>query len=45
MVRVGVRSAIAHPETAALLRKLMTERGIDIPAPLKSSVCITEICR
>ena len=45
LVRVGVQSAIAHPDTAALLRKLMTERGIPIPAPLSSSVCITEICK
>ena len=45
LVRVGVQSAIAHPDTAALLRKLMTDRGIPVPAPLSSSVCITEICK
>jgi ankyrin repeat protein len=45
LVRVGVQSAIAHPETAALLRKLMTDRGIAVPAPLSKSVCITEICK
>jgi ankyrin repeat protein len=45
LVRVGVQSAIAHPGTAALLRKLMTDRNIPIPAPLTSSVCITEICK
>jgi len=45
LVRVGVQSAIAHPETAALLRTLMTERNIPVPAPLSSSVCITEICK
>jgi ankyrin repeat protein len=45
LVRVGVQSAIAHPETAALLRKLMTDRGIPVPAPLTSSVCITAICK
>ena len=28
LVRVGVQSAVAHPETAALIRKMMTERGI-----------------
>ncbi|HEY6340282.1 MAG TPA: ankyrin repeat domain-containing protein [Bryobacteraceae bacterium] len=27
LVRVGVQSAIAHPETEALLKKLMEERG------------------
>jgi ankyrin repeat protein len=26
LVRVGAQSAVAHPETAALLRRLMTER-------------------
>jgi hypothetical protein len=45
LVRVGVQSAIAHPETAALLRRLMTDRGIPVPAPLTSSVCITAICK
>jgi ankyrin len=45
LVRVGVQSAIAHPDTAALLRKLMTDHGIPVPEPLKSSVCITAACR
>jgi len=45
LVRVGVQSAIAHADTAALLRKLMTDRGIPVPAPLSSSVCITAICK
>jgi ankyrin repeat protein len=45
LVRVGVQSAIEHPDTAALLRKLMTDRGIPVPAPLSSSVCITEVCK
>jgi uncharacterized protein len=45
LVRVGVQSAIAHPETAALLRGLMTERHITVPAPITSSVCITQACR
>jgi hypothetical protein len=45
LVRVGVQSAIAHPETAALLRKLMTERGVPVPEPLTSSVCITAVCK
>jgi ankyrin repeat protein len=46
LVRVGVQSALAHPETSALLRKLMTERGLPVP-PLNrtlNSVCVTEIC-
>ena len=42
LVRVGVQSAIAHPEAAALLTKLMTERGMPIPPPPTSSICLTE---
>jgi ankyrin repeat protein len=45
LVRVGVQSAIAHADTAALLRKLMVERHIDVPAPINGSVCITAICK
>jgi cytohesin len=46
LVRVGVQSAIAHPEAGMLLRKLMTERGLPAP-PLGrtlESICITEAC-
>jgi len=42
LVRVGVQSAIPHPEAAALLAKLMTERGIPIPPPPSSSICLTK---
>jgi hypothetical protein len=42
LVRVGVPSAIAHPDAAALLAKLMTERGIPIPPPPSSSICLTK---
>jgi uncharacterized protein len=42
LVRVGVQSAIAHPEAAALLAKLMTERNIPIPPPPTSSICLTK---
>jgi ankyrin repeat protein len=47
LVRVGVQSAIARPETAALIRKLMTERGMAVPPPNRSvdSICIVEICK
>src|SRR5215471_11772276 len=31
LVRIGVQSAIAHPESAALLRKLMKDRGLPTP--------------
>jgi ankyrin repeat protein len=47
LVRVGVQSAVAHPETAALLRKLMTDRGLAVPASNRTleSICITDICK
>ena len=44
LVRVGVQSAIPHPKTAALLRKLMADRGLAVPPPTTSSICITQIC-
>ena len=42
LVRVGVQSAIAHPEAEKLLVKLMTERGLKIPPPPTSSICLTK---
>jgi hypothetical protein len=47
LVRVGVQSAIAHPETSALLRKLMKERGIPVPAEGRTlaSICVTDLCK
>jgi uncharacterized protein len=45
LVRVGVQSATARPETEALLRKLMQERGIGVPPPSGTSICITDICK
>ena len=47
LVRVGVQSAIPHPETAALLRKLMKARGIPVPPEGRTlqSICITDICK
>ena len=42
LVRVGVQSAIAHPETAAFIKKLMTEKGLPIPADITSSICLTK---
>jgi ankyrin repeat protein len=46
LVRVGVQSAVAHPEAGVLFRKLMTERGLEVPPMGRTlaSVCITEIC-
>ena len=45
LVRVGVQSAIPHPETADLIRKLMTERGMEIPNATLDSICITAACK
>ncbi len=46
LVRVGVQSAIAHPETGLLLRKLMTAAGLPVPPVGRTleSICITEAC-
>jgi ankyrin repeat protein len=46
LVRVGVQSAIAHPETGLLMRKLMTEQGLVAPPMGRTldSICITEAC-
>jgi uncharacterized protein len=47
LVRVGVQSSIPHAETAALIRKLMMERGIPVPPEGRTleSICITDICQ
>jgi ankyrin repeat protein len=47
LVRTGVQSAVNHPETAALIRKLMTERGLPVPPPNRvvDSICIVDICQ
>ncbi|HLI82530.1 MAG TPA: ankyrin repeat domain-containing protein [Bryobacteraceae bacterium] len=42
LVRVGVQSAIAHPEAEKLLVKLMEERGLKVPPPPTSSICLTK---
>ena len=46
LVRVGVQSAVEYPETSALIRKMMEERGL--PAPPKDrnilSVCVVLLC-
>jgi cytohesin len=46
LVRVGVQSAIAHPEAGALLRKLMAAQGLPVPPMGRTleSICITEAC-
>ena len=47
LVRVGVQSAIGRPETAALIRKLMTDRGLPVPPPNRvlESICVVSICQ
>ncbi|HXD75548.1 MAG TPA: ankyrin repeat domain-containing protein [Vicinamibacterales bacterium] len=47
LVRVGVQSAIPHPETGLLLRKLMAARGLPTPPVGRTleSICITEACQ
>jgi ankyrin repeat protein len=42
LVRVGVQSAIAHPEAEKLIVKLMTDRGMPIPPAPRDSRCLTE---
>jgi len=47
LVRFGVQSAVNRPEAAALLRKLMMERGLRVPPPNRTidSICIVELCK
>jgi ankyrin repeat protein len=46
LVRVGVQSAIPHPETGLLIRKLMAEQGLEAPPMGRTleSICITDAC-
>ena len=45
LVRVGVQSALAHPDTEALLQRLMEQRGIPVPPHIKSSLCLATLCK
>jgi ankyrin repeat protein len=47
LVRVGVQSAVERPETAALIRTLMQERGLPVPAPGRTlnSICVVPLCQ
>jgi ankyrin repeat protein len=47
LVRVGVQSAVNRADTAALLRKLMTDRGLPVPPPNRviESICVVELCQ
>jgi ankyrin repeat protein len=46
LVRFGVQSAVEHRETAQLIRKLMTERGLPVPPANRTvdSICVVEVC-
>ncbi|HVH26014.1 MAG TPA: ankyrin repeat domain-containing protein [Vicinamibacterales bacterium] len=46
LVRVGVQSAIPHPESAELIRKLLAERGLPVPPTNRNveSICVVQIC-
>jgi len=46
LVRVGVQSAVTHTETAALIRKMLAERGLPVPPPNRvvDSICVVSIC-
>jgi uncharacterized protein len=46
LVRVGVQSAIPHPEAGLLLRQLMTKAGMPAPPIGRTleSICVTEAC-
>ena len=47
LVRTGVQSAPVHPETAAFIRRLMTDRGLPVPDANRTldSICIVVICK
>ncbi|HTC88569.1 MAG TPA: ankyrin repeat domain-containing protein [Bryobacteraceae bacterium] len=47
LVRVGVQSAIPHPETGLLIRKLMTAAGLPAPPMGRTleSICVTDACQ
>jgi uncharacterized protein len=47
LVRFGVQSAIARPETAKLIRKLLAERGLRVPPEGRDvlSICVVDICQ
>jgi ankyrin repeat protein len=48
LVRVGVQSAVTHPEVGKLIRKMMADRNMKEIPPMDrplDSICIVEICR
>jgi uncharacterized protein len=47
LVRVGVQSAIPHPDTSKVLRQLMLKAGLKPPPEGRTleSLCIVDVCR
>ena len=47
LVRVGVQSAIPHPETSKVLRELMVKAGLKVPPEGRTleSLCIVDVCK
>ena len=48
LVRVGVQSAVLFPDTAKFIRKLMKDRGLEVPAENRNvdSICIVDgLCK
>ncbi len=47
LVRVGVQSAVDRPDASALIRKLMEERGLEVPPVDRNilSICVVAICQ
>jgi ankyrin repeat protein len=45
LVRVGVQSAIPHPDAEALMAKLMKEKGLEVPPNFGNSICLTTLCK
>ena len=47
LVRVGVQSAIPHPETSRVLRELMLKAGLKPPPEGRTleSLCIVDVCK
>jgi ankyrin repeat protein len=47
LVRAGVQSAIAYPETSKLIRALMVERRLPVPPVNRNilSVCVVSLCQ
>jgi ankyrin repeat protein len=47
LVRVGVQSAVPHPETAVFIRKLLADRGLPVPPAnrIVDSICVVELCQ